>query len=152
MKEIPLTKGKVALVDDCDHELLSKLKLHARKCGNKWYACHGATDYLHILIMNPSRGMEVDHINGNGLDCTRNNMRVCTHTQNQRYQGKQTSNSSGYIGVSWQIISAKWRAYVSVNSKQVHVGLFNSAEEAAHARDQKAKELHGEFAWLNFKD
>ena len=105
---IKLTRGKVALIDDDDFELVSKFKwsAHHRRIGATWYARTNVGSwpnqspvYLHRLVMNASGGQIVDHIDGNGLNCQKDNLRICTHSQNQHNSGIRRNNTSGYIGV-----------------------------------------------------
>jgi len=105
---------------------------------------------IHRLITNPPTDMMIDHINGNGLDNRKENLRICTNAQNLCNQGLNNKNTSGYKGVSWFKITKKWRAQISFNNKPVHIGYYKDVEEAARAYDKKALELHGKFAKLNF--
>ena len=92
----------------------------------------------------------VDHINGDGLDNRRANLRQATHKENARNRRLSVNNSSGYMGVGWSKAAKKWRAYISPDGRQVHLGLFTSPEDAARARDAAAQEQFGGFARLNF--
>tara|TARA_R110000824_G_scaffold217121_2_gene403649 strand:+ start:61 stop:615 length:555 start_codon:yes stop_codon:yes gene_type:complete len=107
---------------------------------------------LHRLIMNTPKGMHTDHINGDPLDNRKENLRICTGAENQRNKGPQKNNTSGFKGVYWHKGSKKWSAQVAYNKKNIYIGCFKDKEEAARAHDAKAKELHGEFAYLNFPD
>ena len=106
---------------------------------------------LHRLLMNPPKGMMVDHINHNGLDNRRENLRICTHAENQHNSRKQKNNTSGYKGVYWDKSKKKWRAQIKKDNK-IHIGMFDIIEEAARAYDAKAKELFGGYAQLNFPE
>ena len=107
---------------------------------------------LHRLLMDPPKGMVIDHINHNGLDNRRENLRICTRAENSRNRGKQKNNTSGYKGVCWYKRDKKWRAQIKKDSKKIHIGYFDIIEDAARAYDAKAKELFGEFAHLNFPE
>nr|WP_268987487.1 HNH endonuclease [Providencia alcalifaciens] len=96
--------------------------------------------------------MHIDHIDGDKLNNRIENLRICTHNQNQHNQGIRASNKSGYKGVSWMKSVKKWHAQICCNSKVTHLGLYTCKIEAAKAYDEAAKQLHGEFAWLNFPD
>jgi HNH endonuclease len=154
-KEIKLTQGKVALVDDADFEWLNQWKWYVH---GFWYAARMEARkgkrmvvLMHRKITNAPFGMDVDHINGNGLDNRRENLRVCTHAENQRNTTrKRTTNKSGFKGVCWRMVSQKWSADITLNSKQIHIGLFSDIQEAVRAYDAKAIELFGEFAKTNF--
>jgi hypothetical protein len=157
MKTIPLTQGKVAIVDDEDYEELNKYKWHADDSTGLWYAKRNVgiegkrtTIKMHRQLMGFPEGKEIDHINHDGLDNRRENLRVCTHGQNQRNHLRRKDNTSGLIGVSWHTIAKKWRAYIQKDKTLIHIGYFNDKTEAGHAFDNKAIELFGEFAALNF--
>ena len=157
VKEIPLTQGKVALVDDKDYEYLNQWKWYASR-RRYWYAVRTqyingkpSTIFMHRLILQTPKGMETDHINHNGLDNRRCNLRICTHTENTRHQQKQARvKSSQYKGVHWQKDIKKWQACIRVNMKSVYLGLFTSEIGAAKTYDKAAKKYHGEFARTNF--
>lgn len=105
---------------------------------------------MHRIIMNVPDDMVIDHVNHNKLDNRLSNLRICTQIQNTQNYNKSKKNTSGYKGVSKS--GNKWLAQIYHNGKHYHIGLFNTAEEAARARDKKAKELCGEYAYLNFPD
>jgi len=147
-KIIPLTQGKVAIVDDEDYEYLNQFKWYARKHRNTFYAArniyrNGKQTVLsmHTAVMGRKKGLEIDHINGNGLDNRRSNLRFVTHRQN--LQNRHTAKTSKYPGVNWSKIAHKWRAYIEINGKQIHLGYFNNEYEAYLAY-QKAVEKLGE--------
>jgi hypothetical protein len=157
MKEIPLTQGKVALVDDEDFEELNKYKWRARKGKNTFYAKRSTkrpnqkTIEMHRQILGFPAGFQTDHRDGNGLNNQRSNLRICTISQNQHNTGKQKRNTSGYKGVCFHKNAKRFIALIMVNRKSTHLGYFNTAIEAALAYDAAAIKLHGEFAQLNFK-
>jgi hypothetical protein len=105
--------------------------------------------------MNTSDNLSVDHIDHNGLHNTEENMRNCTNQQN--CMNRTTFGKSVYKGVSFDVrkrgekIVTYIEAKIKLDGKQIRIGRFKTEEEAAHAYDEKAKELHGEFANLNFK-
>ena len=96
------------------------------------------------------KGMATDHINGDGLDNRKQNLRICTHAENLRNRRLGKNNTSGYKGVSWHKLHKLWYAHISHNKKLMSLGYFKDKEEAAKAYDRKAIELFGEFAKLNF--
>lgn len=150
---IPLTKGQVAIVDKEDYEWLSQYKWHAVNNGEKFYAyrCRNKRSLsMHRAIMNEPKGMLVDHKDGNGLNNRRNNLRVCTTSQNHQNR-RRTFGSSRYKGVHWNKKGKKWAAAITDKGKYKFLGHFDDEAEAAKAYDRKAKELFGEFAYLNFE-
>lgn len=90
---------------------------------------------LHHLIMSPPQGLETDHINHNGLDNRRANLRIVTHQENQANLPKKRGGTSSFYGVSWSKERKAWCAYVAHNAKRKNLGRFNSELEAAHAYD-----------------
>jgi hypothetical protein len=104
---------------------------------------------MHRLIMNPPEGMHVDHINGDGLDNRRENLRIVTPQQNCANSRKTIMGQSRFKGVAWCAGANKWRAYIAVDRKQQHLGLFADEIAAAEAYDKRAKEVWGEYARLN---
>ena len=157
MKTIPLTQGKMALVDEVDFKQINQYKWYALKYNSgKYRAVRTIIDgkgrrmiYMHREIMDCPKNMQVDHENHNGLDNRRHNLRICTHSENNWNQLK-TRGLSQYKGVSWHKTGKKWRAYIALDSKYIHLGFFNDEASAAFAYDKKAKELFGRFASLNF--
>jgi len=154
-KEIPLTQGKTALIDDEDYPLVSQYKWYAKNNGNTWYAatCHRGNRNLQIqqLILG---GRGYDHVDGDRLNNTRKNLRKATTQQNSWNRRKMINrDSSKYKGVQIQNnyrYKISWISRIYANGKQYYLGSFNTEIEAAKAYDAKALELFGDFAWLNF--
>jgi hypothetical protein len=155
VKEIPLTKGYVALVDDKDYERVTRFTWHAgidhrAVYGQRYVA--GTTIQLHRFILGiTDPKTQIDHEDHNGLNCQKHNLRVCSNGQNQANRRKQES-SSQFKGVCWETSKAKWRAQMQVNHKNHFLGYFSAEEAAAHAYDTAAREHFGEFAHTNFHD
>lgn len=153
MIEVPLTKGMTAWVEDCDVWVLD-YSWCANWTGTRWYACrrvNGKTLLMHRAIMEARQSILVDHVNGDGLDNRRENLRLCSKSENMRNRrGVNRNNKSGYLGVAWDAVNKKWEARIQLLRRMYFVGRFDDKIEAAKARDRKALELHGEFASLNF--
>jgi len=155
-KHIGLTQGKFAIVDDADYEWLSQ---------HKWYAAQGSSTYyarrmlygkaeqkeirMHRAILKPPPGMESDHINGDGLDNRRCNLRTVTRSQNSMNRRNQMNCSSRHKGVSWDSRDCKWRVQIKIDGRGQRLGYFDDEQEAARIYNQAAKRLFGEFARLN---
>lgn len=148
MRIIKLTEHKFAIVDDEDYTLVSKLSWRACWNGYTWYARSSTDIFMHKLLIPDSD--YVDHRDSNGLNNQRKNIRSCTATQNRANSRPGTNKSSRYKGVSFCTRTYKFRAQICRAGKPVYIGRFTSEEDAARAYDEKAKELFGEFARLNF--
>ena len=160
MKEVSLTKEQIALVDDKDYEFVSQYKWFAVEVNDGYYAGRKSsrklgkqkTLYMHRLIMDACYSQEVDHINGNGLDNRRENLRLCTHAENMHNRKVTSEGSSKYKGVSWHKSKKKWASRIWLNNKQIHLGYFKDEIEAAQVYNNAALKYHGDFALLNFKE
>lgn len=157
MKQIELTRGKFAIVDDTDFEWLYQWKWIAVKGRNTFYAVRGEgifpfrkLVFMHRVIMNTPDGMETDHQDHNGLNNQRYNLRNCTRMQNSQNQKIFSNNTSGYKGVTWEKHIEKWRVRITINRTRIHLGYFSTAKDAGHAYDVAAKKYFGEFAKINF--
>lgn len=152
MKTIPLTQGRFAIVDDETYDELSKCKWAFHKSGTKCYAMRYVKDkciYMHRHLLNPSSKELVDHIDGDGLNNQKANLRVCSRSQNGMNQSKTSlKRSSRFKGVSFARHRNKWEAYIQYG-KKVNLGLFKKEEDAALAYNAAALEYYGEFALLN---
>lgn len=155
IRYIALTKGRFAIVDAADYEWLNQYTWQAAYNGTKFYATtkkgRGGNIWMHRLIMNAPKGMVVDHINGNGLDNRRCNLRICTRQQNA-YNSRRCRGTSQYKGVHFEKATGGWRATITCKGEHFNLGLFDDEVEAARAYDCKAIELFGEFAYLNFPE
>lgn len=152
MKEIKLSQGKVALVDDEDYEYLNQWEWHAAKNGNTYYAgryfkINGKQTLIkmHRLIANTPDGLIVDHIDHNGLNNQKSNLRNCTPQENcfnsiawgiSKYKGVRKSGN-------------KFRSSIYVNNKEIYLGVFDREEDAAIAYNEAVKKYRGEFANIN---
>lgn len=152
MKEIPLTKGAVALVDDEDYDELIKFKWHVNAFGyavRKPHSGKGKSFYMHREVMKTPDDMSTDHIDGNKLNNRKINLRICSTSQNMGNRGKQKNNTSGYKGVFWSEKAGRWRAQITYKKKAIHIGLFDKPIEAAKAYNEEAVKYFGIFAKLN---
>lgn len=157
MKEIPLTQGQVALVDDEDYEWLSNRKWCVAT--KRVYAMGRDVEekkniYMHQLIFKHygieiPEGMEIDHKNGNNLDNQKSNLRPGTRSQNNMNSRSRENSTSKYKGVSWASHAKKWRAQLQINKKHCHLGYFETEKDAAIAYNEAALKYFGEFAKLN---
>lgn len=95
-----------------------------------------------------AKGEFPDHINGNGLDNRRENLRLATRSQNSINRGKQSNNKSGYKGVSWNKRDKRWTAQITINKHIINLGGFDTPEQAYEAYKEAAKQYHGTFANL----
>lgn len=152
MKLIPLTQGKFALVDDEDYDFLMQWK---------WsyyggYAHRGEWQKntkkikkirMHRLIMQTPHHMQTDHIDGNGINNQKNNLRIVTHGQNMQNKNSHNGTQSRHKGV--YPVREKFRGMITPNKKRIHLGYFLSETEAAEAYNKAALEHFGEFARLN---
>jgi hypothetical protein len=155
MREIPLTHGQVALVDDDDYERVSQFKWGAAKMNHRWIAQATVGWYkqaqMHRFILGLEKGdpREVDHINRNSLDNRKSNLRIATRSQNMANRPKDRGEySSKYKGVCK--VRGRWIAYIRVMGKLTYLGTHEIEEEAARAYDRAALKHFGEFAVTNF--
>jgi len=159
MKEIKLTQGKFAVVDDNIYEELNQYKWHVSKNYNTFYAVRNEGKFphqkkirMHRLIMGVTdEKIQIDHKYGNGLDNRKENLRICTSAENQRNKKPQIGRTSKFKGVYFSKPKNKWRARIGINSKLTHLGYFTNEVEAAKTYDKAAKIHFKEFANLNFK-
>ena len=156
MKRISLTQDKVAIVDDQDYDNVVCYKWCAWSDGKRWLAIRKAkkgdseqTVYLHRFILNVNNKRVVNFHDGNGLNCTRGNLRLVTLEDSRHSRGIQKNNVSGFKGVSWYKNREQWRVGIRVNGKRIHLGYFDDIEKAAEAYNHAALQYHGEFAYQN---
>jgi len=152
-KNIKLSHGFTALVDDNMFDFLSQRKwsVFEDRCGKKYAVCQNIR--MHRVITNCPENMEVDHIDGDGLNNQLSNLRVCTKSQNMANRKINKNNTTGFKGVRrFYYNKNKYTSKVNTNGKQYYLGIFNTAIDAAKAYDKKARELFGHFAKTNFEE
>lgn len=160
MREVALANTTlVAIVDDEDYERVSQLKWHLKPGRHTFYAIAstGKTKRknnkplrMHRFVLPSTTAKVIDHINRNGLDNRKSNLREATMAQNTVNSGPNRLNTSGFKGAYYDKRDKYWLAAIKHNNKFIRIGSYDSAEEAARAYDAEAKRLLGEFAWLNF--
>lgn len=152
VREIPLNgpkgQGRVLLVDDEDYPSVSRFKWYAKEDDSgQVYA------YTHFTAHSLITGFQLtDHVNGNGLDNRRVNLREATPLQNKRNSRVRCDSKTGFKGVSSKRGGRGYIARIQADGKRRTLGWFHAPEDAARAYDTAARELYGEFAWLNFPD
>ena len=158
---LSLSQGMVATISKSDFVKVGHFKWTANKnASGIWYAMRNESLpnggrralLLHRVLMDAPSGVLVDHIDGDGLNNVRSNLRLCTPAQNAQNTKRQKNNKSGFKGVSLCKQTGRWKAVIMANRKFKVIGRYESPESAARAYDSYARELHGEFAFLNFPD
>jgi hypothetical protein len=157
MKEIRPNNSETIFVDDENYDRLSRYRWSVLK--TKWgrYAFRRVQQnniikyfYMHRELTDAPPFKQVDHIDGNGLNNQRKNLRLCTNQENARNSCLRSNSTSGFKGVSWARHARAWRASLMVGGKINHIGYFKNKESAARAYDRKAGEIFKEFARPNF--
>lgn len=152
MKEVALTRGKVAIVDDCDYERVNQIKWHLHTGGyagsKDWSSGKRVYVYMHRFITNAPRGTEVDHINGDRLDNRRANLRMASRKENARNAKGMPERRARYKGISFY--DNAYHVRVMADGKQLNFGRYRSERAAAKVYDYAAIGLHGDFARINF--
>jgi hypothetical protein len=149
VRMIPLTDGSYAYVDAADYDWLRRWTWH-REDGYAIRPDKGKDISMHRQIMQPPEDMVVDHIDGNRANNCRANLRVCTHSENNRNHRKRIDSSSSFKGVFYDKRSHRWGAKCQYRGERIRLGYFDTDIEAARAYDRMAVELFGKFARLNF--
>lgn len=147
MKKIKLTQGKYTIVDNDDYKNISIFNWSLLNNKYAYRIVKNKGILMHRFIMNAPKGKDVDHINHNGLDNRRCNLRICTHSENLANR----TNKEKLKGVYFRPKKNAWVSSIKINNKYVYLGYFKNKIEAAMAYDKKAKEIFGNFASLNFK-
>lgn len=158
-RKVWLTQGKFAKVSPCDFERISQYKWRAQKTVRSYNAVRVKTVknksiaiYMHREILRPCDGLMVDHINHDGLDNRRENLRLASAAENNCNRRGPLGKSSRYKGVTRTKRGKPWRATITVGKRRIHLGRYDSEIEAARAYDAAARKYHGEFACLNMDE
>lgn len=149
---IKLNRGKAVLVDLGDFDRVMQHRWSAHRAGRSWYAgtyFDGKYMKMHRFILDAKKGEEIDHINHDGLDNRRVNLRKCSHKQNTMNKRKFLGTSK-FKGVSWHSRDKRWAVSVYVDGKAKHLGSYKDEEAAAKAYDSAALKYFGDFAFINF--
>jgi hypothetical protein len=157
MANMILPSGETVLIDDADLEIVSRYKwyIQRRPDGHLYVQANCRREgvrgvaVLHRVVLNPPNGVPVDHINGNGLDNRRCNLRLCDARLNGANHKRKCRSRTGFWGVSKRP-SGNYHAQITRGGKTIHLGAFSTPEDAARARDVAAIKEYGEFAALNF--
>ena len=160
--QLPLSRGYFTIIDPIDADL-GEFKWSFLSTGyaykiiakiNQKTVCY----LLHRVILERVierplvKGEYVDHINRDKLDNRRSNLRIATATQNSINKGRENGSTSEHKGVCWDNTKKRWLAQIGKQNKNYYIGVFKDEKQAAKAYDKRAKELFGEFAYLNFPD
>jgi hypothetical protein len=159
-KEIKLTQGQIAIVDNEDYDRVKGYTWFANNwtgsskllSAKTWVEKGGKRHLvsLHRFLLNLPSNSSVLFRNDNPLDCRRSNMEIVTPKDACRTGRLKRNNTSGYKGVTWSTQKGRWRAFIKVDRRQIHLGFFDDPVEAAHAYDDAARKYFGKFARLNF--
>jgi len=149
IRSVGTTKRPVEfMIDTKDIHHVQSKPWRLNSSGYVYYSKNGEKQItLHRLVMNAPEDKQIDHKDGNRLNCRKSNLRVCTQDENSRNRKKSKVCKSGYKGVTKD--GNKWRATIGINKKYIYLGGYETPEAAAHAYNQSALKLHGEFARLN---
>lgn len=151
-KLIPLGNDRYAIVDNEDFDKVRGINWYYDVCGyagSKWLTRRGQNDSMHRFLMNPPEGYRIDHIDGDGLNNRRSNLRICTASENSCNVRKRKGTTSIYKGVTWSKSKNRWCVSITKNRKTHYVGVFMDEHKAGEAYNEAAKKHHKEFAKLN---
>jgi HNH endonuclease/AP2 domain len=152
---VPLTRGYEAIIDAADAAFVGQWNWFALPKTNTVYAARWGregeprTVRLHRVLLDPPQDLGIDHVNRNGLDNRRGNLRLATRSENMWNSAIQVNNTSGFKGVSWVKRDKKWAASIRVFGKTNYLGYFETAEQAHEAYARASAEMHGEFGRLS---
>jgi hypothetical protein len=148
MKKIFLPNDKITLVDDSDYDFLNQWKWYITSNG---YVARkdkeGRHFRMHRVLMNTPIGMDTDHINRNKLDNRRNNLRICTRSENNINSKTRKDNGSNFTGVCWDNSKNKWRSFINVDKNRIELGYFHLKKEAITIRKNAELRLYKDFIY-----
>lgn len=154
MRIIELSKGFTTRVSEAGYEKVKDHSWRSLRLGRRVYAVRGSAPdliFMHRVLIGAPKNLQVDHIDGDGLNNNESNLRLATQTQNaQGFCRKRANATSRFRGVSWDAKKKKWRASIRGAGITRNLGRFNSEEVAAKAYDKFARIVFGEFASPNF--
>lgn len=140
-------KGEEFFIDLVDLHIIENMTFHTDDRNYLYGGTYkNGTKQLHRLIMGEPQEMEIDHKDGNPLNNRRNNLRICTHSENMKNMKIRINSKTGIRGVCWCNRKNKWRSYITSNNTTIHIGYYDDIEEAKTHRLEKQKELHGEYS------
>lgn len=154
MKKYIQLKHGTAIIDEQDFDRINQYKWHSvdmDKSGRYYATCSikSKTVYMHRMVMGAQSGETIDHIDGNGLNNSRDNLRFVVPSQNNMNQKVRNDNTSGHKGISWCPDREKYQVYINIDRKRKSLGRYKTLEEAIYVRDQAVKAHYGEFAREN---
>jgi hypothetical protein len=149
--EFKITGNQIVLIDEEDYDLVNgfnkwKLTKQGYPQSRKMINRKTTYTYMHRLIVNCPKNMQVDHINGNKLDNRKSNLRICFHADNCKNRKKPKTNTSGYKGVSFDKVKKRWIATIVSNKIRYHLGFFKNKQDAFFAYKDASVKLHQEFS------
>ncbi len=150
---VHINGGTAVLIDDEDYDKIKESSwLFSGRYAYRqvWNKGKGKTEYMHRIIMGNPKNLEIDHINGNGIDNRKSNLRFATHKQNMANQKSCKTATSQFKGVCWVKRDKKWEASIQTDNRTKHLGYYENEADAAKAYDKEAIKLFGSFARLNF--